>query len=82
MIRILVAAGLTLSAGSALAQIGPSHTDNTASVSRGIGPTASSAPYDSVARPARHRDVDTTGTIVVPRPETQKVMGLPVPHSY
>ncbi len=82
MIRLLVAAGLTLSAGSALAQVGPSHTHHTAPDARGVGATASSGPYDSVARPTHRRDVETTGTIVVPRHETQKVMGLPVPGSY
>jgi hypothetical protein len=82
MIRILIAASLTLGAGSAFAQAGPSHDKNAVSDTRNVGSSVRSESGYGFARPAYRRDVETTGTIVVPPYKAQKVMGLPVPGSY
>lgn len=78
MIRTaLLAAGLILGAGSAFAQDVPSYDAGAASIAHNLGASASPAyPYGS-ARPALHRDVETTGS-VAPRAKHQRVMGLPV----
>ncbi|GJE36217.1 hypothetical protein [Methylobacterium persicinum] len=82
MIRILVAASLTLGAGSAFAQTGPAHGKSAVSDTRNVGSSVRSETDYGFARPAYRRDVETTGTIAVPSYKAQKVMGLPVPGSY